>query len=87
LTGLGFLVSKAFSLLVRLANLASLAMDDSIEWRPPFEEMVFGFLEFSLVGSHWMVFLARFSYKSHPSFSSFYKNPPWYMLSKRVLVE
>jgi len=27
-------------------------MDDSIEWRPPFEEIEFGFLEFSLVGSH-----------------------------------
>ena len=26
-------------------------MDDSIKWRPPFEEMEFEFLEFSLVGS------------------------------------
>ena len=85
--GLGSLVSKASSLLARLANLASLAMDDSIEWRPPFEEMKFEFLELSLVSSHWMVFSARFSYKSHPSFSSFCKNPPWHMLSKRVLVE
>ena len=65
------LVSKASSLLARLANLASLAMDDSIEWRSPFEEMEFEFLEVSLVGSHWMVFSARFSYKSHLLFSSF----------------
>ena len=50
-------------------------MDDSIEWGPPFKEMDFEFLEFSLVGSYWMVFSARFSYKSHPLFSSFYKNP------------
>jgi len=62
-------------------------MDDSIEWRLPFEEMEFVFLEFSLVDSHWMIFSARFSYKYHPSFSSFYKNPPWHMVSKRVLVE
>jgi len=62
-------------------------MDDSIEWRPPFEEIEFEFLNFSLVGSHWMVFSNRFSYKSHPSFSFFYKNPPWHMVSKRVLVE
>ena len=44
--GLGSLVSKASSLLARLANLALLAMDDSIEWRPPFEEIEFEFLEF-----------------------------------------
>jgi len=62
-------------------------MDDSIEWRPPLEEMELEFLEFSLVGSYWMVFLARFSYKSHPSFLSFCKNSPWHMVSKRVLVE
>jgi len=62
-------------------------MDDSIEWKPPFEEMELEFLEFSVFGSHWMVFSARFSYKSHPSFSSFYKNLPWHMVSKRVLVE
>ena len=75
MTGLGSLVSKAFNLLARLANLASLAMDDSIEWRPPFEEMEFEVLEVSLVGSHWMVFSARFSFTSDPSFSSFCKNP------------
>ena len=88
MTGLGSLVSKASSLLVRFAILASLAMNDSIEWRPPFEEMEFEFLELSLVvGSYWMVFSARSSYKSHPSFSSFFKNPPWHMVSMRVLVE
>ena len=64
-----------------------MAMDDSIEWRPPFEEIEFEFLEFSLVGFHWMVFLAKFSYKSHPSFLSFCKNPPWHIVSKKVLVE
>jgi len=53
-------------------------MDDSIEWRPPFEEMEFEFLELSLVDSHWMIFSARSSYKSHPSFSSFCKNIPWH---------
>ena len=58
-------------------------MDDSFEWRPHFEEMEFEFLEFSLVSSHWMVFSARISYKSHPSFSFFCKNPPWHMISKR----
>ena len=52
LTGLGSLVSKTSSLLARLANLDSLVMDDSIEWRPPFEEIEFEFLELSLVGSH-----------------------------------
>jgi len=87
LSGLGFLVSKAFSLLARFAILASLVMDDSIEWRALFEEMEFEFLELSLVVSHWIVFSARFSYKSHPSFPSFCKNPPWHIVSKRVLVE
>ena len=48
---LGSLIFKASSLLARLANLASLAMDDSTEWRPPFEEIELEFLEFSLVGS------------------------------------
>ena len=43
--------------------------------------MEFEFLEFSLVSSHWMVFSARFLYKSHPSFSSFCKNPlgTWFL--------
>ena len=40
------LVSKASGLLARLAKLASLAMDDSIEWRPPFEEMGLSSLRF-----------------------------------------
>ena len=35
-----YLSFKASSLFARLANLASLAMDDSIEWRPPFEEIL-----------------------------------------------
>ena len=56
-------------------------MNDSIEWRPSFEEMEFEFQELSLVGSHLMVFSARFSYKLHPSFSSFCKNPlgTWFL--------
>jgi len=62
-------------------------MDDSIEWRPAFEDMEFEFLEFLLVGIYWMVFSARFSYRSHPSFSFFWENLPWHMVSKRVLVE
>jgi len=81
LTGLSSLVSKASSFLAIFAILASAAMDDSIEWRPSFEEMEFEFLEFSEVGSYWMVFSARFSYKSHPSFLSFCKNPfgTWFL--------
>jgi len=43
LTGTSFLVSRAFILLLRLEILASVAMDDSIEWRPPFEEIGFVF--------------------------------------------
>ena len=72
MTGLGSLVSKTFSLIARFTILALLAMDDSIDWRPPFEEMEFEFLEFSLVGFHWMVFSARSSYKSHSLFASFF---------------
>jgi len=87
LTGLGSLISKTFSLLARLAILVSAAMDDSTESRPPFEEMEFEFLENLIVGSHWMVFSVRFIYKSHSSFSSFFKNPPWHIGSKRILVE
>jgi len=86
LTGTGSLVFKTFSLLARFAILASAVMNDSMEWRPLFQVMEFEFLEFSLVGSHWMVFSARFLNKSHPSFSSFCKNPPWHMVSKRILV-
>jgi len=41
-------------------------MNDSIEWRPPFEEIGFVFLDFLGVGPHWMIFLARFSNNSHP---------------------
>ena len=58
------IVSRASILLIRLEILVLVVMDNSIEWRPSFEEMEFEFLEFSLVSSHWMVFSARFSYKS-----------------------
>jgi len=66
LTGTGFFVSRHSILLIRLKILASAAMDDSIEWRLPFEEIGFAFPYFSGVGSHWRVFLARSSNKSHP---------------------
>ena len=52
LTGTGFFVSKTFSLLATFAILASAAIDDSIERRPPFEEMEFEFLKFLLVDSY-----------------------------------
>jgi len=41
-------------------------MDDSIEWRPPYEERQFVFLDFLVVGSHWMVFSTKSSNNSHP---------------------
>ena len=47
----GFLVSKTSSLWDILSNLASYAMDVSIEWRPLFEEIQFALLDFSGVGS------------------------------------
>ena len=51
-TETGSLVSRASNLLIRVAILASVAMNDSIEWRPPFEEIGFEFLEFLLVSFH-----------------------------------
>jgi len=38
-TETGSFVLRIFSLLARLAVLASVAMDDSMEWLPPFEEI------------------------------------------------
>jgi len=84
-TGTGSLVSRSFNLLDRLEILASAAMDDFIEWIPPFEEIELVSLDFSEVGSHWMVFSVRSSNKSRPYFSSFFKNSPWHIVSKRVL--
>jgi len=52
LTETGSLVSRAFTLLIGLEILTSAAMDDSIEWRTPLEEIGFVFLDFSGVGSH-----------------------------------
>jgi len=46
------MVSRASILLIRLEILALAAMNDSIEWRPPFEEIGFVFLDFSGVSSH-----------------------------------
>ena len=46
-TRAGSLVSRTFSLLIRLTILTSTAIDDSIEGRPPFKEIWFMFLNFS----------------------------------------
>ena len=86
LTRIGSFVSKSFILLDRLAILTSVAVGDSMKWLPPFEEIGLVFLDFSWVGSHWMVFSVRSSNKSHPWFSSFCKNPLWYIVSKRILI-
>ena len=81
LTTVGSLVYRNSILLIRLEILALAAMDDSIEWKHPFEEIELVFLDFSRVGSHWCVFLARSSNKSHPWFSSFCKIPrgTWFL--------
>jgi len=66
LTGTGSLISRDSILLLRLEILASTVIDDSIEWRPLFEEIEFVFLEFLGVDSYWKVFSARSLDKSHP---------------------
>jgi len=68
-----------------LVNLASVAMKFFNEWRSLFEEIGFAILDSSLVGSHCGVFSTKSSYISHPSFSSFFKNFPPHMVSRRVL--
>ena len=69
------MVSRAFILLIRLVILASEAMDDSMQWRPPFEEIGLVFLDFSEVSSHWMVFSVRSSNISHSWFYPFARIP------------
>ena len=46
MTETGSLIPKPFGLLAEFAILTSAAMNDSIEWRPPFKEMEFEFLKF-----------------------------------------
>ena len=81
-------VSRASNLLIRLKLLASAAMNDSIEWRSPFEEKGFVVLDFSEVYSHWMIFWARSLHSSHPRFSSFYKNllGTWFLESLSLVI-
>ena len=57
-------VSRASILLIRVAILVSVAMDDSRDRSPPFEAIDCEFLNFSEVGSHCRVFSARSSNKS-----------------------
>jgi len=45
-------ISRAFNLHIRLAILASTVIDDSMEWRLPFEESGFIFVDFSGVDFH-----------------------------------
>ena len=66
LTTVGSLVYRNSILLIRLEILVSTAINDSIEWRLPFEELKFVFLDFSEVDFHWMVFSARSLNKPHP---------------------
>ena len=75
LTETGSLVYKASNLLIRLEILASAAIDDSIEWRYPFEEIGFVFLDFSGVSSHWMFFRPDFLINLTLDFHSFARIP------------
>ena len=62
----GSLVSRASILLIRVAILASAAMDDSRDRSPPLEAIDCEFLDFSEAGSHCRVFSAKSSNKSQP---------------------
>ena len=79
--GTGSLVSRGFSLHIMLENLASVTMDVSMEWRPPFDEVGLLFLDLSGVGSHWIVFSAKTSYISTLHAHSFSKIPidTWFL--------
>ena len=74
--GIGSLGYRASSLRIMLANLASVAMDVSIEWRPLFDEVGLLFLDLSGFGFHWMVFSAKSSYIFHHSCSSLFQKFP-----------
>ena len=66
LVDIGWLFCSRASILIRVAILASAAMDDSKDRCPPFEAMDCEFLDFSEVGSHCRVFSAKSSNKSQP---------------------
>ena len=81
----GSLIFKTFSLFIRLATLASAAIDDSMEWRSPFEDMGLLFLDLSEVSSiGWSSPLNPeiiITLDFHP-----FTRSPWHMVSKKVLV-
>ena len=64
LTLAGSFISRASILLIRVAILASAAMDDSRDRSPPLEAIDYEFLGFSEAGSHCRVFSAKSSNKS-----------------------
>ena len=77
--------SKASSLLVRVANLASVATLFPIECKPLELDASIDFLG-SLVDSHNIVFSAKSSKNSHPWSSSFSMNLPWHIDSNKAVV-
>ena len=85
LTLAGFFVSRASILLIRVAILASAAMDDSKDRSPPFDAINCEFLSFSVVGSYCRVFSGRSSNKSHLGFHPFARTP-WHMVSNKVFI-
>ena len=85
-TETGSLVSKASRLRITTASLALVAMFASMEWTHPLEELGSLVLNYSGVGSHWMVLSAKSLYNSHPSSLFFFKNPPWHIDSDMVFV-
>ena len=62
----GSLVFNALILLISVAILTSEAADDFIDKSAPLEVMDYEFLGFFELSSHWMVFSAIFSKRSHP---------------------
>jgi len=86
LTLAGSFVSRASILLIRIAILASVVINDFRDRSPPLEAIDCEFLNFFEAGSHCSIFSAKSSNKSQPWFSSFCKNPPWHMVSNRIFV-
>ena len=86
LTRTDSLVSMTYSLHIMSANLASIAVKFSIEWRSLFEEIVFAVLNSSLVGFHCRVFSDRSSNISHPSFFIFLQELPFTHDFKKSLI-
>ena len=62
----GFLISRASILLIRVAILASVAMNDSRDMSPPLEVIDCEFFGFSEASSHCKVFSAKSLNKSQP---------------------